>query len=39
VDDLDAADGFVLFLADLVGGEESGVDEGPKDLGCRMTGG
>ncbi len=39
VDDLDAADGLVLVLADLVGGEEAGVDELAEDLGSRITGG
>ena len=31
--------GLVLVLADLVGGEEAGVDEFAEDLGGRITGG
>ena len=39
VDDLDPADGIVFVLADLVGGEQAGVDEFAEDLGGRITGG
>ena len=39
VDDLDTADGLVLVLTDLVGGEEAGVDEFVEDLRGRITGG
>ena len=39
VDDLDPADRLVLVLADLVGGEEAGVDELAEDVGGRCAGG
>jgi hypothetical protein len=39
VDDLHAADRLVLVLADLVGGEEAGVDEFAEDVLGRGTAG
>ena len=39
MDDLDAAGGLVLVLADLVGGEEAGVDEFAEDLGAAARAG
>ncbi len=38
VDDLDPANGLVLVLVDLVGGEQAGVDELAEDVGgCPLS--
>jgi hypothetical protein len=39
VDDLDVADGLMLVLSHLIGGEEPGVDELCEDLPSRITSG